>query len=185
MAAVYARVTLRRRVEPRIAEYDHGRGGGLAGRIAMPRVNAFPTRYSSSLYLLAAAVCLWPVVAGAQPPNPTDSDGNGNTAAGTNALLVVTGSLNTAVGYNALANTTTSHFNTATGAFVLSANTTGSNNTASGRSSSTPPGATTSPAAPTRSSTTPPAATTSGSAIGRSTGTGSAATTSPSVTAPC
>ena len=47
-------------------------------------------RIGMSLGALAAAACLWPAIAAAQPPDPTASDGNGNTAAGSNALFNVT-----------------------------------------------------------------------------------------------
>jgi hypothetical protein len=54
--------------------------------------------YFSLLRLLAVAACLWPAIAVAGPPNPTASDANFNTAAGTNALFNVTGDYNTAIG---------------------------------------------------------------------------------------
>jgi trimeric autotransporter adhesin len=68
-----------------------------------------------------------------EPPNPTASDGNFNTAGGTDALEVVgEGAVwNTAFGFNALHNTS-GNSNTATGARALSSNTTGEDNTASG-----------------------------------------------------
>jgi hypothetical protein len=88
--------------------------------------------YLSSLYLLAAAICLAPAVAGAQPPDPTASDANHNTAAGTDALLVVTGAENTGVGYQALKSNTTGSQNTASGVQALTSNTSGEFNTASG-----------------------------------------------------
>jgi trimeric autotransporter adhesin len=90
--------------------------------------------YLRSLHLLAAAVCLWPAIAGAQPPNPTDSDANGNTAAGTGALFNVNvdGRNNTAIGYNALNSNIDGLFNTASGSQALNFNTTGEKNTASG-----------------------------------------------------
>jgi hypothetical protein len=90
--------------------------------------------YFSSLRLLAVAACLWPAIAGAQPPNPTASDANGNTAAGTDALLNVTGFRNTAIGLNALRTNTTGDSNTASGADALFSNTTGFSNTANGAS---------------------------------------------------
>jgi trimeric autotransporter adhesin len=88
--------------------------------------------YLTSLRLLAAAACLWPSIAWAQPPNPTASDANGNTAAGTDALLNVTGVSNTAIGRDALRTNTTGAYNTAIGSYALFFNTTGSGNTASG-----------------------------------------------------
>jgi hypothetical protein len=91
-------------------------------------------RYDKTLGLLVAAICFCPVVAGAQPPDPTASDAHGNTAAGTDALLNVTASgyYNTAVGFWALKATTDALYNTAIGGFALPNNTTGNYNTASG-----------------------------------------------------
>jgi hypothetical protein len=89
-------------------------------------------RYCGLSLGLVAAACLWPAVAGAQPPDPTDSDSHNNTAAGTDALLNVTGYNNTAAGYVALTATTTGAYNTAAGAFALSVNTIGSFNAAGG-----------------------------------------------------
>jgi hypothetical protein len=69
----------------------------------------------------------------AGPPNPTASDGLGNTAGGTNALVSnTTGDGNTAFGDVALVSNTTGAENTANGANALFSNTTGFNNTASG-----------------------------------------------------
>src|SRR5690348_10855311 len=87
-----------------------------------------------SLRLLTAAICLCPTIAGAQPPDPTASDANGNTAAGTDALLNVTGpgAANTAIGKSALQINTTGNGNTATGILALFNNTTGISNTAAG-----------------------------------------------------
>ena len=71
----------------------------------------------------------------AAPPNPTDSDANGNTAGGTDALdALTTGLSNTAFGYHGLVSNTGGSFNTAVGALALSHNTTGNQNTACGRS---------------------------------------------------
>ena len=69
--------------------------------------------------------------------NPTDSDNNGNTAGGTEALIkVVEGPMggfnNTGFGENALSLTTTGSNNTAYGFFAMSLNAVGSNNTAVG-----------------------------------------------------
>ena len=85
-----------------------------------------------------------------QVPNPTASDGHGNTAGGTGALLnadeTASGAFsNTAFGFNAINLDTTGDSNTAIGRGAL-----GSNTTAQG----------TLPAARARSSTTPPAPTT-------------------------
>src|SRR5215831_17575128 len=68
------------------------------------------------------------------PPNPTQSDVNGNTAGGTNALAAVTveGGSNTAFGFGALKSNTDGDTNTACGALALFHNTSGLNNTASG-----------------------------------------------------
>lgn len=51
------------------------------------------------------------------PPNPTESDSNGNTAGGTGALYSITpaSQYNTASGTNALRNNTTGNSNTASG----------------------------------------------------------------------
>jgi hypothetical protein len=92
----------------------------------------YVSSYLGSLRLLAVAACLWPAIAGAQPPDPTASDANANTAAGTNALLNVTGVQNTAIGHEALLSTTSGDYNTASGARALSSNTIGHQNTASG-----------------------------------------------------
>jgi hypothetical protein len=84
--------------------------------------------------------CLTGVPAVGQPPDPTPSDADGNTAAGTNALRnVVTntqypGFDNTAIGASALKSNTNGGGNTASGANALYSNTTGDNNTASGAS---------------------------------------------------
>jgi len=67
------------------------------------------------------------------PPNPTDSDANGNTAGGSGALLnVTTGTVNTGFGSSALFFNTTGNNNSACGANALEQNITGSRNTASG-----------------------------------------------------
>jgi hypothetical protein len=55
------------------------------------------TLFSVIFCLLLAA----PLV-NAAPPNPTDSDGDGNTAGGTDALGDNMGSQNTAFGFSAL-----------------------------------------------------------------------------------
>jgi Chaperone of endosialidase len=70
-------------------------------------------------------------------PDVVNSDGQGNTAMGTDALFSLTpsqpyGSYNTASGYEALYNNTNGAFNTASGFQALYASTTGSYNTASG-----------------------------------------------------
>jgi hypothetical protein len=85
-----------------------------------------------SLCLLAAAACLAPVAAGAQPPDPTASDAFYNTAAGTDALLNVTGFNNSAIGFDALYSNTSGSNNTASGFNALYFNTTGNDNTANG-----------------------------------------------------
>jgi hypothetical protein len=83
------------------------------------------------------AVCVWPAIAGAQPPDVVQSDSHGNTAAGTNALYHVAptdnaGRDNTAIGNEAVVATTTGRNNSGTGSFALYYNTTGSDNTAHG-----------------------------------------------------
>jgi hypothetical protein len=106
----------------------------LVGEPPMSKANDRLRNYASSLYLLAAAACFYPIAAGAQPPNPTASDINSNTAAGTSALLNVSaeGFENTGVGFDALLFNTAGNGNTASGAFALLNNTTGNDNTASG-----------------------------------------------------
>jgi trimeric autotransporter adhesin len=67
------------------------------------------------------------------PPNPTPSDGLGNTGDGSSALSNnTTGGYNTAFGDRALLNNTGGNYNTSVGAFALFSNTTGSGNTATG-----------------------------------------------------
>jgi hypothetical protein len=84
--------------------------------------------------LLAAVVCFGPAAAGAAEWNPTASDTSHNTAAGTEALPIVTGTNNTAAGYRALYSNTNGNSNTAAGFQALYDNTTGSANTAIGTS---------------------------------------------------
>lgn len=81
---------------------------------------------------LTALVLAWPALAAAQPPDPTNSDANHNTAAGTSALLNITALNNTAIGDSALKSSTSAYGNTASGSFALHANTTGSYNSATG-----------------------------------------------------
>jgi hypothetical protein len=72
-------------------------------------------------------------LAWAGPPNPTQSDVDGNTAGGTNALInIITGSVNTGFGIGALYSDKTGDGNTAFGTSTLFWNTTGEYNTASG-----------------------------------------------------
>ena len=92
------------------------------------------TRFAA---LAIAALCMFllhgtPTWGG--PPNPTPSDGNGNTAGGTGAAQSVTaqGAYNTGFGYQALFNTTSGDFNTANGVGALWSNTIGVSNTAIG-----------------------------------------------------
>src|SRR5919197_1013942 len=61
--------------------------------------------------------------------------GNDNTALGKNALINTTGSQNTANGFQALFSNTIGNSNTATGWEALTFNTTGNNNTATGTGS--------------------------------------------------
>ncbi len=69
----------------------------------------------------------------AQPPDVVTSDGSGNTAMGSGALLrLSSGSENTASGDEALYSNTAGSYNTASGVQVLFYNTTGTDNTASG-----------------------------------------------------
>jgi YD repeat-containing protein len=85
-----------------------------------------------------------------QPPDIVTTDGNGNTASGTGALLNLTsgssnsafgdlalttnstGSYNTALGNAALQQNSSGYYNTAVGASALTGNTTGQNNVAVG-----------------------------------------------------
>src|SRR5687767_13792071 len=92
----------------------------------------YHSRLCSSLRMVGAAACLWPALAAAQTWNPTGSDDHNNTAAGGDALDVVTGYENTAIGKSALKNTTDGNYNTGLGSFALFHNTTGGYNTASG-----------------------------------------------------
>jgi hypothetical protein len=95
-----------------------------------------------SLWVVAATLCLVPVVAsGTQPPDPINSDSNGNTAAGTDAMrncCDVSGDdyaarYNTAIGYDALYHISDSSYgNTASGAYALYNNLYGGGNTAVG-----------------------------------------------------
>src|SRR6202044_2729731 len=73
---------------------------------------------------------------GTQPPDVVTSDGTGNTAMGSSALLNSTSGYgnNTAAGYEALLNNTTGVNNTASGNSALLSNTQGASNTASGYS---------------------------------------------------
>ena len=85
------------------------------------------------LVLLLSATPSW-----GGPPNPTDSDENGNTTGETDALVnVVTGASggfdNTAFGSQSLTNTTTGDNNTGIDVLTLFMNTTGTGNTAAGR----------------------------------------------------
>jgi hypothetical protein len=88
-----------------------------------------------SLCVLAAAACLWPAVAAAgQPPNNDASDGQGNTAGGTDALLFngTTPFDNTGFGYLVLRNNVSGAQNTGFGSQVLLDNYGGGDNTAIG-----------------------------------------------------
>jgi len=59
-----------------------------------------------------------------QPPDVVNSNANGDTAMGTNALLnLTTGCCNTASGLDALQNDTTGSYNTASGVNALVGNT--------------------------------------------------------------
>jgi len=91
------------------------------------------TRIANGLIAgLIVALAITPTWGG-PPPNPTDSDDNGNTAGGTAALQSLTdGIVNTAFGRSALFSNTTGNFNSAGGVSTLSHNTTGSRNTATG-----------------------------------------------------
>ena len=66
------------------------------------------------------------------PPNPTQSDAQGNTAGGTGVLLNNTKANNTGFGFNALISNIAGANNTGLGAYTLSFNTAGNVNTAIG-----------------------------------------------------
>ena len=89
---------------------------------------------NSCLTLITALVAIVGPAFAAPPPNVVDSDGNGNTAMGTDALGSLTnGFSNTAAGSEALGSNTTGIANSAFGHLALQDNTSGSNNTAFGR----------------------------------------------------
>jgi len=82
--------------------------------------------------LVLGLFALLPTARAVEPP-PDGFYVNGNTAEGEDALFFLTsGSGNTAIGFLALANTTTAEDNTANGSGALFTNTTGSFNTAIG-----------------------------------------------------
>jgi hypothetical protein len=86
-------------------------------------------------YLCVSALMLstGSTASGGQPPDVVSSDGNGNTAMGSVALLsLTTGTENTASGDAALQSNTTGVENTASGIAALQMNTTGEVNTALG-----------------------------------------------------
>lgn len=86
------------------------------------------------LPLITALVAIVQPAFAAPPPNVVDSDVNGNTAMGTDALGSLTnGFSNTAAGSEALGSNTTGIANSAFGHLALQDNTSGSNNTAFGR----------------------------------------------------
>jgi hypothetical protein len=89
--------------------------------------------FKSPTWLLTA-VFLAPLAHGVQPPNVVESDSDGNTAMGRNALLGLAddGYANTAAGAAALVTNTTGFHNTALGFFALAETTTGGENSASG-----------------------------------------------------
>jgi hypothetical protein len=91
---------------------------------------------NKSAFLIAALLAIVGSAYGQQPPDPAASDGNGNTADGTKALvdLQATANDNTGVGNDALSSNTTGNDNSAFGASALNSNSTGSNNTATGYS---------------------------------------------------
>jgi hypothetical protein len=91
------------------------------------------------LGVIAALTSLTPCAEASQPPDTVTSDGLGNTAMGTDALLNLPASTqynysihNTAAGNDALYSTTTGANNTAFGYLALYANTTGKGNEAHG-----------------------------------------------------
>jgi hypothetical protein len=88
-------------------------------------------RDRSTPILIGALVILSGTAQGQPPPNVVESDGNANTAMGTEALISNTaGAANTAAGFRALTQNTTGDFNSAFGSFALASNSTGFQNTA-------------------------------------------------------
>jgi hypothetical protein len=90
----------------------------------------------SAIVLFAASVAMAQSAYGQQPPDSVTSDGFGNTAMGSNALLDLstagdTGE-NTAAGYYSLSANISGSQNSAFGSWTLYFNTTGYGNTASG-----------------------------------------------------
>ena len=85
------------------------------------------------LVSITSLVCVMRTAAATQPPDEVVSDSNGNTASGTDALVLLVGGLaNSAFGQGALLENATGNYNTALGASTLSSNTTGADNTAVG-----------------------------------------------------
>jgi hypothetical protein len=107
---------------------------GMPTAINASRAALLKNSLRKSLYLAAAMACLWPALAQAQTWNPTASDPDSNTAAGSNVLPnhATVGFGNTGVGQAALGSNTTGNGNTASGYFALETNTTGIANTANG-----------------------------------------------------
>jgi hypothetical protein len=105
------------------------RGGGhnIAGSAVCDKLSKSGTLGIAGLVLLLGSGPTW-----AGPPNLTASDANGNTAGGTNVLVINTGFYNTGFGDEALGKNTTGTYNTASGFFALPNNTTGTFNTANG-----------------------------------------------------
>lgn len=90
-----------------------------------------PAKSSVAIVLALIAVTQW--ASADPPPNVVDSDGSGNTAMGSGALLGLDGGVeNTASGFGALGANTTGNSNTASGYWALVSNTEGDENTASG-----------------------------------------------------
>src|SRR6266404_4729127 len=84
--------------------------------------------------LVVACLALSPAAQAQLSPAPDGGYANNNTAEGTDALFSVAanGIDNTALGFDALYNTTSGTYNTATGSQALYSNTTGNYNTANG-----------------------------------------------------
>src|ERR1700722_16000283 len=99
-------------------------------------MNAF-TR-SLCLIPVTAMLTFAPCAFAQQPPDVVASDGSGNTASGSGALVAVRppigGTANSAFGDQALGNDTSGGSNTALGKSALASNTAGASNTASGYS---------------------------------------------------
>ena len=74
---------------------------------------------SGTVGIVGLALLLRSGLALAGPPNPMQSDSLDNTAGGTDALIITTGSVNTGFGSHVLYHNTTGAYNTASGGYAL------------------------------------------------------------------